>query len=287
MTEVKDLNMEGQVPTWCPGCGNFGILSAEKTAISELNLDPKKIVEISGIGCASLFPHWIKTNFYETLHGRTLPVASGIKLANRELTVIAHAGDGDCYGIGMGHFVHTARRNIDMTCVVHDNQIYALTKGQYSPTTPKGRKSMTTPEGAIETPLNATAIALSSDATFVARSFSNDPKHLKNILKKAIEHDGFSVVSVFQECVTYNRINNNDWWKERLYDLQEEGYKPDDKMKAYEKSKEWGDKIPIGVFYKEDKPTYESQIEQLENEEIVDKDLSNIDVTKVLKKKYV
>ncbi|MFO7872339.1 MAG: 2-oxoacid:ferredoxin oxidoreductase subunit beta [Candidatus Undinarchaeales archaeon] len=287
MTEVKDLNREGQVPTWCPGCGNFGILSAEKMAISELNLDPKKIVEVSGIGCAALFPHWIKTNFYETLHGRTLPVASGIKLANRELTVIAHAGDGDCYGIGMGHFVHTARRNIDMTCVVHDNQIYALTKGQYSPTTPKGRASMTTPEGAIETPLNATAVSLSSDATFVARSFSNDPKHLKETLKKAIEHDGFSVVSVFQECVTYNRINNNDWWKERLYDLQEEGYKPDDKIKAYEKSKEWGDKIPMGVFYKEDKPTYESQIEQLENKEIVDKDLSNIDVTEVLKKKYV
>ena len=285
MVSVPDLTTK-EAPTWCPGCGNFGILAAEKMAISELGLDPKKVIEVSGIGCASLFPHWIKVNACETLHGRTLPVASGIKFANRNLNVLVHAGDGDAYGIGMGHFIHTMRRNVDLTFIVHDNQVYALTKGQYSPTTPKGRVSSTTPHGAIEIPVNPIALALNSNCTFVARGFAGDIPHLKELIKQGIQHKGFSLISVFQPCVSYNKINTAEWWREHIYKLEETGYKPDNKIEALKKANEWGDKIPIGVFYKEEKPTYEDQVPVIKEKELVDQDISNVDISKILEKYY-
>ena len=247
-------------PDWCPKCGDFGVLSSLQKACSTLGLQPKDIFVCSGIGCSSNLPGFFEAYGFHGLHGRSLPVANGAKLANPDLTVIATGGDGDGYGIGLGHLVHTMRRNIDITYLVMDNQIYGLTTGQASPTTEKGTKTKSTPEGDIEAPINPIALAMISGATFVARAFSGEPNHMAEVMAKAIQHKGFSLVDCFSPCVTYNKINTYDWFKARVYKLEDKGYDPKNFEAALQRAFEWGDKIPLGVIYERtDLETYEEQ----------------------------
>jgi len=278
MVDIKDLDT-GERPTWCPGCGNYVLLSTLKAVISELELQPENVVVVSGIGCGSKMPHFIKTYGFEGLHGRILPVATGVKLANKNLTVIAVGGDGDGYGIGGNHFIHAARRNIDVTYIVQNNSVYGLTKGQYSPTSQKGFVSPTSPFGAIDEPVNPVSLAISSGATYVARAWYMDANHLKELIKNGVKHKGFALIDVLQPCLTFNKINTIEWYTEKIYKLEETEYKPNDKLIAFEKSQEFYPKIPIGLFYKEDgKPTYEDQLPQTEGKQPAEQKIENIDM---------
>jgi 2-oxoglutarate ferredoxin oxidoreductase subunit beta len=256
MVTLKDYP---ETPTaWCPGCGNFGILTAVRRALIELQLEPQRLLLVSGIGQAGKFPHYLGGNVLNGLHGRALPAAIGAKLANPELTVLVHGGDGDGYGEGGNHFVHAMHRNPDITYIVHDNQVYALTKGQASPTSDPGYVTKTTPGGAYGQ-LNPMALAIASDCGFVARSFAGDPDHLADIVRQGIEHKGFSLIDVFQPCVTFNHKNTYPWFREHIYKLEEGNYDPTDRVGAFSKALEWGEKIPVGVLYRKDRPTYEQQ----------------------------
>jgi len=264
MSDIKMFKGE-EKPTWCPGCGDFGILASLTQAFVGLDLAPHQVCLVSGIGCGRQVPQYMKGNGYDSLHGRALPVATGIKMGNHDLKVVVISGDGDGYGIGGNHFIHTMRRNPDMTHIVENNQIYGLTKGQYSPTSPKGYIGTTSPEGSIEVMTNPIAMAIAGGATFVARAFAGDPKHLTQTIMKAIQHKGYSLVDILQPCVTYNKVNTYDWYKERAYKLDnEEGYDTSSYAAAWEKAKEWEERIPIGVIYQEvGRPTYEEQVSQL------------------------
>ena len=258
MAQVKEY--VGKVkPDWCPGCGDYSVLNSLQRAIADLDIAPHNVLVVSGIGCSSNLPGFINSYGFHGLHGRSLPVATGAKLGNHDLTVIATGGDGDGYGIGVGHFVHTCRRNVDMTYIVMDNQIYGLTTGQASPTTEKNMKTKSTPEGSIEIPLNPIAMALTCGATYVARGFSGDNAHLTQLMKGAIEHKGFALLDVFSPCVTYNKHNTYPWFRERVYKLEDERHDPADFRLALEKAFEWGARIPIGLFYKTERPTYEDE----------------------------
>jgi 2-oxoglutarate/2-oxoacid ferredoxin oxidoreductase subunit beta len=251
-------DLKGKVdPDWCPGCGDFGVLAAVQKALVELQIPKHEVATISGIGCSSNFPGFIDTYGMHTLHGRSLPVASGMKLANHGMTVLVTGGDGDGFGIGAGHFVHTMRRNLDLTYIVMDNQIYGLTTGQTSPTSRIGMKTKSMPFGNVDAPVNPISLALAAGATFVARGFSADQKHLTELIKKAIQHKGFSFLDVFSPCVTYNHDNTFQWFRPRVKKLEEsEGYDPSDFQAAVEKSLLWGDEIPIGLFFERtDVPT--------------------------------
>jgi 2-oxoglutarate/2-oxoacid ferredoxin oxidoreductase subunit beta len=237
-------------PDWCPGCGDFSVLSAIQTALGELGLEPHKVAVVSGIGCSSNLPGFINTYGMHTLHGRSLPVATGLKMSNHALTVIATGGDGDGYGIGGNHFVHTARRNMDLTYVVMDNQIYGLTTGQCSPTSVKGAKTKTTPHGNVENPINPIPMAIVAGATYVARGYSAKQRHLVDLIKGAILHKGFSLVDVFSPCVTFNKDNTYQWFNKRIKILEENGHDPKDFHSAIDKGYQWGDEIPIGLFWK-------------------------------------
>ena len=244
---------------WCPGCGDFGVLSALKQAMAELGKQPKDVAFVSGIGCSGKISGYLHSYAFHGVHGRALPVASAIKLANRELTVIAAGGDGDGYAIGAGHFVHAVRRNIDMTYIVMDNQTYGLTKGQSSPTSATGYVASVSPDGNPDTPLNGLALALAAGATFIARGFSAQPKQLVAMIKAGVEHRGFSIVEVMSPCVTYNKINTYAWFKENVEDLTaREDYAPNDRAAAFAALMREGD-IPLGVIYKEDRPTFEDR----------------------------
>jgi 2-oxoglutarate ferredoxin oxidoreductase subunit beta len=244
-------------PDWCPGCGDYGVLNSLQKACADLALDPKDVMVVSGIGCSSNLPGFFGSYGMHTLHGRAVPVASGVKFGNHDLTVIITAGDGDAYGIGVGHLVHVMRRNIDLTYIVMDNEVYGLTTGQASPTTEKGMKTKSTPVGSGETPLNPIALALAGGASFVARGFSGEPAHLAELYKKAITHKGFALVDVFSPCVTFNKQNTYAWFKERVYKLEDEKHDISDFEAAMRKAQEWGARIPIGVFYRQERPTYE------------------------------
>jgi len=265
MSDVKLFSID-EKPTWCPGCGDFGILASITRGLAALDLYPHQMLLVSGIGCGSKLPYYMRANGYDALHGRALPVATGAKLGNHDLKVIVISGDGDGYGIGGNHFVHTMRRNPDITHIVENNQVYGLTKGQYSPTSNKGYISSTSPEGALEIQINPTALALAGGATFVSRGFSSDPRHLTELIQKAITHKGYALVDVLQPCITYNKINTNDWYKQRVYKLDADpDYDASDYDAAWEKAREWEDRIPIGVIYQEEgRPTYEEQVTQLE-----------------------
>jgi len=282
---VTPLELKTRVKIqWCPGCGNFGILTAVKAAISEAGLEKHNTVLVSGIGCSGKTPQYVDTYGFEGIHGRILPVATGIKLSNHKLTVIGHGGDGDGYGIGMGHFMHALRRNIDMTYIVHDNQIYGLTKGQYSPTSDKGFSTKSAPGGAIEEPVNPMVIAITSGATFVSRGFVGELDHLKKIIIQAIKHRGFALVDILQPCVSFNYKNTYKWYKERTYKLEDlKDYNPEDKKIALEKAFEWGDKIPIGVLYKETRSTYEDFLPQIKNTPLVEQKIEDIDITEAMR----
>jgi 2-oxoglutarate ferredoxin oxidoreductase subunit beta len=264
MVDINDFTSEHK-PTWCPGCGDYGILNSVKAALASLNIAPHQVLIVSGIGCGSKLPDYMHVNGYMTLHGRTLPIATGIKLANHGLHVLVVHGDGDGYGIGMGHFMHTVRRNVDIVDLVQDNKIYGLTKGQYSPTSDKGIVTSTSPEGALERSVNPLAYALAAGATFVARGFSLDIKHLAQLIARAIQHHGYALVDILQPCVSFNKINTYDWYRQRVYKLDEEpGYDPTNKALAWEKVQEWDERIPIGVIYQvAGVPTYEDQVPAL------------------------
>ncbi len=247
---IKD-SYKGKVhPDWCPGCGDFSVLSALQTALFELGLKPHQVMVISGIGCSSNLPGFINTYGMHTLHGRSLAVGTGVKLGNHDLKVICVGGDGDGYGIGGNHFMHTMRRNVDLTYIVMDNQIYGLTTGQTSPTSVKGMKTKSTPHGSVENALNPIPLAMVGGATYVARGFSGKQKHLVEILKGAITHKGFALVDVFSPCVTYNKDNTYQWFNPRVKVLEEPGYDPTDFHKALDKGYQWGDEIPIGLIWK-------------------------------------
>jgi 2-oxoglutarate ferredoxin oxidoreductase subunit beta len=253
----------GLKPAWCPGCGNFGILSALNRALIELEIEPHQVLLVSGIGQAGKLPHYTRGNVFNSLHGRPVPPAIGAKIANSELVVIAVSGDGDAYGEGGNHFLHAARRNHDITYLVHNNQVYGLTKGQASPTSDVGFITKTTPYGA-SSPVNPIALAIVSGASFVGRGFAGDVGHLTSLIKEGILHKGFSLIDVLQPWVSFNHKNTFQWYRERVYKMEgENGYDPSDKKAAMEKAQEWGDRIPIGIIYRIKSLTYEEQLPPL------------------------
>jgi len=249
---------------WCPGCGNFGILDAMKQAFANLGLAPKDLLLISGIGQAAKTPHFMNCNTFHTLHGRALPVATGAKIANHELTIVVNSGDGDCYGEGGGHFMNAIRRNIDITLLVHNNQVYGLTKGQASPTSPMGFVTATQKNGVIAEPFNPLLIALNLGAGFVARGFSNNREHTARLIEEGIRHRGISLIDIVQPCVTYNKINTHAWYKKRVHDLFAENYVPDNLQKAVAMAQEWEERIPIGIYYRKEKPTFTDRMPKLQ-----------------------
>lgn len=266
MLTSEDYN--GQVPAWCPGCGNFNILSTFKQALVELGIEPWEVLVVSGIGQAGKVPHYLKCHTFNGLHGRTLPVATAIRLANNSLRVIAVAGDGDCYGEGGNHFLHAIRRNPNISLFVHNNQIYGLTKGQASPTTAKGTHTKVQPYGVLSESMNPLAMAISQDCSFVARGFAGDQDYLKGLMKAAITHKGFAFLDILQPCVTFNKINTFKWYKDRVYNL-EEGYDPTNRIKAFERSLEWRDKIPNGIFYKNERKILEEGVPAIQEKPLV------------------
>ena len=239
-------------PDWCAGCGDFGVLNSLQRACAELGLRPHQILTVSGIGCSSNLPGYFNSYGMHTLHGRSLAVATGAKLGNHELNVIVTGGDGDGYGIGGNHFTHTARRNVDLTYVVMNNQIYGLTTGQISPTSSIGMRTKSTPFGSVEMPMNPITSAIVNGATFVARGFSGDVRHLTVLIKKAIQHKGFALVDIFSPCVTFNLDNGHSFFKERVKRLEDEDHDTSDWISACEKAVLWGDTIYTGLFYQEE-----------------------------------
>ena len=279
MVEMADY--AGSKPAWCPGCGNFGILTALKNALVTLEIEPYRVLMVSGIGQAGKLPHYTKGNVLNVLHGRTLPAASGAKIANPELIVIAVGGDGDGYGEGGNHFINAVRRNHDITYLVHNNQVYGLTKGQASPTSDSGFVTKTTPQGA-DIPLNPIALAIAAGASFVGRSFAGDIEHLTHLIVLGIQHHGFALIDVLQPCVSFNQKNTHAWYRERVYKLEENGYDSDNKMAAFEKAQEWGARIPIGVIYREEKATYEERLPALKRGPLVQRELDPMQAEKLL-----
>ncbi|MCG8499935.1 MAG: 2-oxoacid:ferredoxin oxidoreductase subunit beta [Firmicutes bacterium] len=253
---------------WCPGCGNFGIMNALESVLNELELKPHEVVICSGIGQAAKMPQYINANGFNGLHGRALPPATGIKIANKNLKVIINSGEGDTYGEGGNHFIHTIRRNIDIAHFVHNNQIYGLTKGQASPTTDMRFVTEVQAGGVILEPLNPVALAITMGASFVARSFSGDRAHLKEMMKAAITHKGYALVDILQPCISFNKVNTFKFYKERVYHMKED-YDYANKAQAFERSLEWGDRIPIGIFYRTEKPSYMEKIHHLSDGEIL------------------
>jgi 2-oxoglutarate/2-oxoacid ferredoxin oxidoreductase subunit beta len=249
----KDYKSEIK-PTWCPGCGDFGLLAALYQALANLQLDPTKTVIVSGIGCSSRLPFFVETYGFQTAHGRVLPVATGVKIANPELTVIAVGGDGDGFSIGGGHLAHAVRRNADITYVVMDNQVYGLTKGQTSPTSPLGFRTKSTPQGSSDMPINAMAWVLSSGASFAARGFSGDPKFVADLIEQGVQHPGFAFVQAMSPCPTFN--NTFDLWRPKIEKLPAD-HEPGDRLKALAQAFR-DDVIPVGVFFREIRPTLDS-----------------------------
>jgi len=273
MTMVTVNDYKGALdPTWCPGCGNFGILAGLKKALADADVEPHRVQLVSGIGCGSKMPHYMKVNGFHTLHGRALPVATGVRLANHGIKVIVVHGDGDGYGMGGNHFIHAARRNVDLVDLVQNNRVYGLTKGQYSPTSPAGFVSKTSPEGAIDRPINPLSVALASGATFVARGYPLDMAHYASLIRQAMDHPGYALIDTLQVCVTFNPALSYKWYTQRVYKLEEEeSHDTSDLGAAMGKAMEWDDRIPIGVLYRDaDAPSYESQIPALADGPLVD-----------------
>jgi 2-oxoglutarate/2-oxoacid ferredoxin oxidoreductase subunit beta len=278
MVELSDY--AGLKPAWCPGCGNFGILRALNKALVEMEIEPHQVLLVSGIGQAGKLPHYTRGNVFNSLHGRPVPPAIGAKIANSDLIVIAVSGDGDAYGEGGNHFLHAARRNHDITYLVHNNQVYGLTKGQASPTSDVGFITKTTPYGA-PSPVNPIALAIIGGASFVSRGFAGDVDHLSDLIKKGITHRGFALIDILQPCVSFNHKNTFQWYKKRVYKLEDESYDPTDKKAALEKALEWGDRIPIGIIYEDNLPVYEEQLSALSKGPLVRQRIDHIQVEKL------
>jgi 2-oxoglutarate ferredoxin oxidoreductase subunit beta len=279
MVSVEDY---GDFETaWCPGCGNFPLRKAVKKALADSDLAPHEVLFVSGIGQAAKAPHYIRTNLFNGLHGRHLPVATGAKLANPELKVIAESGDGCTYGEGGNHFLACLRRNLDITLLVHDNQIYGLTKGQASPTTSEGHVTKAQPHGMPSMGFNPLLVAVSMGINFVARGFVGHTEHLAGLIQEAIASPGLSLVDILQPCVSFNKINTFAWYKKRCYELQED-YDPYDWQAAMNKAQEWGDNIPIGVIYRNDRATFESHFPVLEQGPMLKRAVDNEAMQKVM-----
>ncbi len=283
MSTLQDYR--GQHPAWCPGCGNFGILKAFKDAMVQMNMEPHQFTIVSGIGQAAKFPHYVRCNAFNGLHGRALPVAAGIRLANHELPVFVFTGDGDCYGEGGNHFIHNIRRNINVKLFVHDNQIYGLTKGQASPTSMEGMKTKNQPFGVFSEQLSPLALAVALDCSFVARGFSGDMEQLTGLIKEAVNHKGFSLVDILQPCVTFNRINTFEWYKQRVYHI-EPGYDPEDRTAAFQRALEWGDRIPTGIIYRNHRPVLEERIPVIRERPLVKQGFDTSRLKDTLKEFY-
>jgi len=284
MLEIKDLKSNDEI-TWCPGCGDFGILNALKKSLVKLDRPLNEILLVSGIGQAAKLPHYLNCNCFNGLHGRALPVAFAAKAANCKLTVIVTTGDGDCYGEGGNHFLHNLRRNIDITVVVHDNQIYGLTKGQASPTTDLGYVTKVQTEGVVLEAFRPLEVAICMGAGFVARGFSADSEHLSWLITEGVKHKGFSLIDVLQPCVTFNKQNTYEWYSKRIYKINDDpNYHPEDKDAAMKKAAEWGERIPIGIIYRnEEKKSYEEKRGLLDKPALVEEDISQIDIKPILK----
>lgn len=281
LTEKDFLTREH--PTWCPGCGNYAIWIAMRQALAELKLDPHKVLIVYGVGCSGNDTNFIKTYAWHSLHGRAVPTAVGAKLANKDLTVIVMAGDGDSYGEGLGHFLHALRSNINITYVVHDNKVYGLTTGQTAPTSDRGFKTKSTPSGTLDNPINPLALALAQGISFAARGFSGKADHLKEVFKTAIQHPGFALVDVFQPCVTFNKVNTFQWFFDRLYNLDEmKGYNKNDLKQAMDQAQNWGQKIPYGIFYQTQKPEYTSSLPQLAGVALAKRPMTVRNISKLL-----
>jgi 2-oxoglutarate/2-oxoacid ferredoxin oxidoreductase subunit beta len=251
MADKKDY--QGQMPAWCPGCGNFGLLNSLQQTLADLDIAPHRYTIVSGIGQAAKLPHYIRCNAFNGLHGRALPVATGIALANHDMLIMVTTGDGDCYGEGGNHFVHAIRRNVNVKLFVHDNQIYGLTKGQASPTSMEGMETKTQPFGSLSAQLNPLSLAIALDCGFVARGFVGDMEFLQHLMTEAIRYPGFALIDILQPCVSFNKINTFQWYQERVRHL-DQSHDPTDRMQAFQKSLEWGDIIPTGIFYRHERP---------------------------------
>lgn len=278
---LTDLDT-GSKCNWCPGCGDFGILVALKQALFELKINPEETMIVSGIGCGSQTPHLVKVYGFHSLHGRALPVATAMKMANHKMKIIVIGGDGDGYGIGMSHLVHSARRNYDITYIVQNNQVYGLTKGQTSPTSDHGFKTKSTPEGVIEVPIRPLSIALSAGATFLARGYAGDIMYLKKLIMEGMNHKGFSLIDVLQPCVTFNKINTYQWYQQRIHKLDAENHNPLDRIAAFKLTEEWGEKIPVGVYYKEERWRYEDELPMIAEKPLCEHSIENIDIDPII-----
>lgn len=282
---LKDFDTVAK-PDWCPGCGDFGIQVAVKQALTNLQIEPHKVAFVTDIGCSGKIAHWVNTYGLHSLHGRAVACGTGVKFANRDLNVIIDAGDGGGYGIGMGHFVHAVRRNIDVTFMVHNNMVYGLTKGQMTPTSCKGYKSPSSPFGAIEEPVNPLALALSLGCTFVARGSAGDAVHLTKILEAAMKHKGFALVDIFQPCVTFNKIQTYAYFLKNTYNLdKEEGYDRSNWKAAMEKAMQ-SDKFPVGILYQAEQPVYEDQDPGRAEVAAVNLPIDNIDIGPLMQKYF-
>ena len=280
MVTMEDFEVGGST-AWCPGCGNFGILNALKKALVNLGKYPHEILIVSGIGQAGKLPHYLKCNGFNGLHGRALPVATGAKIANSELTVIVVGGDGDGYAEGGNHLLHAARRNIDLTYLVHNNRVYGLTKGQASPTSETGIITKTTPDGSPD-PLNSLAVAIAAGCTFVARGFSGDQDHLASLISAGVKHRGFALIEILQPCVSFNHKNTFAWYKERVYKLDETVYELGNKMAAFERAHEPENRLALGIFHQEERAVFDDKIPALTKGPLVNQPIDPHKVERLL-----
>ncbi|NWF56100.1 MAG: 2-oxoacid:ferredoxin oxidoreductase subunit beta [Syntrophaceae bacterium] len=279
MVTLKDYG--DNETAWCPGCGNFSILKAVKQALVACRLRPRDVIFVSGIGQAAKAPHYLNVNLFDGLHGRSLPLATGVKLANPKKTVIVESGDGCNYGEGGNHFLAALRRNIDVTLLVHNNQVYGLTKGQASPTSEIGFVTKVQPEGVASSPFNAAAVAVALRAGFVARAFSGMVDHLALIIQEAIAHRGFSLVDILQPCVSFNKVNTFSWYKSRCKELPPD-YDPTNWEAAMKKAEEWGETIPVGILYQKARPPFEPHFPALKEGPLVGKGVDRGLLAKIL-----
>ncbi|HUW22295.1 MAG TPA: 2-oxoacid:ferredoxin oxidoreductase subunit beta [Candidatus Bathyarchaeia archaeon] len=279
---VKDYET-GVTPNWCPGCGNFGLWQALKQAVAELGLDPGEIVIVAGIGCHGHINNFTQVSSFEGLHGRPIPLATGIKSANHDLKVIVSTGDGDCLGEGGNHFIHASRRNHDITVLIHNNASYSLTTGQSSPTSPAGYKSKSTPYGKTEEALNPLALALSAGATFVSRGFVGDVPHLTDLMKAAIQHPGFAVVDILQPCVVFNKEFTFEYYRQRVYKLERTST---ERSLALKEVLARNDKIGLGIFYQSKEPSYEEKVQLTKQKALVNQPLKNYNWRKLSNEFY-
>lgn len=273
MATLKDFRNNVK-PNWCPGCGDFSVQAAIQRAAANVGLEPEQLAVVSGIGCSGRISGYINAYGLHGVHGRSLPIAQGLKMANRDLTVIAAGGDGDGFAIGMGHTVHAIRRNINITYIVMDNQIYGLTKGQTSPRSAEGFKTKSTPSGSIESALSPLEVALAAGATFVAQSFSSNLKQLTSLIEEGLKHEGFSFINVFSPCVTFNKVNTYEWFKEHVVDLEESpDYDPSNRIMAMTKIMETNSMLTGLIYQDKSKPSYENLVAGFKPEPLVHQDL--------------